>query len=457
MSSRLPAVHRVLQEAVLRNLQGKVPHYLVVGAVREVLANYRRGSEIQPSVQEVAVAAQQAIERLLAPSLTAVINATGVIIHTNLGRAPLSNEAVEAVRRVADGYCNLEFDVRVGSRGQRHSHVEELLCRLTGAEAAMVVNNNAAAILLVLSELARGREVIISRGQLVEIGGGFRIPEVMAQSGARLVEVGTTNRTYLRDYEKAIGPDTAALMRVHSSNFKVLGFTHSVSLKELADLAHSRGLLLIDDLGSGALIPTEQFGLEHEPMPQESVRDGADVVCFSGDKLLGGPQAGIVLGRQSLVQRLSSAPLARALRVDKMTLAALEATLRHYLKEEAIAALPVWAAISEPLDSVRARAQTVASQLQAAGIAADVVATEATVGGGSLPGEVLPSYGVAVDPSPWSAAKLAELLRLAHPPVISRIESEKVVLDMRTVVRGQEAVLAEKVTGCFGATKASII
>lgn len=427
-----------------------MPHGLLVDTVRSVLEEYRRAGRPVPTVQEAAAAARQALEALMARRLVPVINATGVIVHTNLGRAPLSAEAVEAVREVAAGYCNLEYDLQLGSRGSRHSHVEELLCRLTGAEAALVVNNNAAAVLLVLGELARGREVIISRGQLVEIGGGFRVPEVMAQSGARLVEVGTTNRTYLHDYERAIGPDTAALMRVHSSNFRIIGFTHSVSTKELADLAHGRGLLLIDDLGSGALIASEQFGLEHEPTPQESLEAGADVVCFSGDKLLGGPQAGIIVGRREIIQRLSRAPLVRALRVDKMTLAALEATLRHYLRGEATVALPVWRAISEPADSVHSRAQRVANVIGSAGIKAAVVATEATVGGGSLPGEVLPSYGVAIDPAPLSADNLAQRMRLALPPVVCRIVADKVILDMRTVTRDQEDPLIKVVVACYG-------
>ncbi len=439
----------MLREPALQALEGRLPHTLVVDTVRTVLENFRRARGPAPTAQEVALYAREAIDKLLARRLIPVINATGVLVHTNLGRAPLSVEAVEAVAEVASGYSNLEYDLRQGSRGLRNSHVEDLLCRLTGAEAALVVNNNAAAVLLVLSELARGREVLISRGQLVEIGGGFRIPEVMAHSGAKLVEVGTTNRTYMHDYERAIGPETAAIMRVHSSNFRVVGFTHTVGLKDLAELAHSKGLLLIDDLGSGALLPTERFGLEHEPMPQESLRDGADVVCFSGDKLLGGPQAGIILGSREIVQRLAKAPLMRALRADKMTLAALEATLRHYLKGEASAAVPVWMAISEAPEAVLARAQGLADRLSMKGIAVQVVPTQAAVGGGSLPGQTLPSYAVAIDPAPLSADRLAERLRLGSPPVICRIEADKVVLDMRTVIKGQDEPLVEALEACF--------
>ncbi len=446
----MPAVHRVLKIGRLAELEGKLPHDLLVDAVRSVLASYREGERSAPSAEQVAEDALQLIEALLARRLQLVINATGVIIHTNLGRAPLSLQALEAMGEVGCGYSNLEFDLQTGHRSHRTLHVEGLLTRLTGAEAAMVVNNNAAAVFLVLAELARGKEVVLSRGQSVEIGGGFRIPEIMAQSGAKLVEVGTTNRTYLHDYEKAIGPDTVALMRVHSSNFKMIGFTHSVTLKELVQLAHSRGLVVIDDLGSGALLPTERYGLEHEPMAQESIEDGADVVCFSGDKLLGGPQAGIILGKQQIIERLARNPLARALRVDKLTLVALEVTLHHYLRGVATEKLPVWRAIAEKVDDLQIRAQHLVEILSRNGVEAHVVPTESTVGGGSLPGEKLPSYGVALRPPGISADELHRRLRFAKPPVIGIVREDHVVLDLRTVFPEQDEQLVEAVVHCHG-------
>ena len=327
----------------------------------------------------------------LRPTLRPAINATGVIVHTNLGRAPLSAEARAAMDAVALGYSNLEYDLQAGRRGSRYVHAEELLCRLTGAEAALVVNNNAAALLLVLMAFARAREVIISRGQLVEIGGGFRIPDVMRQSGATLVEVGTTNRTYARDYEAAITETTAALMRVHRSNFRLTGFVHEPSLAEMVELAAERDVLLLDDLGSGTLLDTAPYGLAHEPTIQESVMAGATLVSCSGDKLLGGPQAGIILGQAGAIATLKKFPLTRALRVDKTTLAGLQATLRHYLLGEAADKVPVWRMISQDESTLQKRAKEWARKLGGLGVAAQVVPGRSTVGGGSLPGETLPT------------------------------------------------------------------
>ncbi|MCC6613257.1 MAG: L-seryl-tRNA(Sec) selenium transferase [Anaerolineae bacterium] len=369
-------------------------------------------------------------------TLIPVINATGVIIHTNLGRAPLSEDALAAVRAVGGGYSTLEYDLEAGARGSRLAHPETLLCALTGAEAALVVNNNAAATVLMLATLARGREVIVSRGQLVEIGGGFRVPDIMAESGATLVEIGTTNRTRAADYERAITENSAALMRVHSSNFKQIGFVEETPITAITRVAHDHGVLALDDLGSGALLDTAAYGLAHEPLPQESLQAGMDLVAFSGDKLLGGPQAGILVGKRELVERLKRHPLARAFRADKMTLAALVATLLHYRKGEALEQIPVWRMIARPLAEVRAQAAAWASQ-----VGGSVVDGYSAVGGGSLPGGTLPTALLALNVS--SPDIFTATLRRADPPVIARIQDGRVVFDPRTVLPEQSDKLIE--------------
>ena len=443
---KLPSVDRLLREEAIRALVEEHGHDLTVEAVRQALDLARQGilaGGACPPTEELVEMARASLQALLRPTLRPVINATGVIIHTNLGRAPLSAEARAAMEAAARGYSNLEYDLEVGQRGSRYVHAEELLCRLTGAEAALVVNNNAGAVLLILSALARGGEVIISRGQLVEIGGGFRIPDVMRQSGARLVEVGTTNRTYLKDYEEAIGEDTALLMRVHRSNFRLTGFVHEPSLGELVELGKKYGLDVVDDLGSGALLDTSLYGLAHEPTMQESIAQGAALVSASGDKLLGGPQAGIIVGRGDLIARLKRHPLTRALRVDKTTLAGLQATLLHYLKGEAEEKIPVWRMIATPLEALQERAKAWAERLREAGIAASVVDGRSAVGGGSLPGETLPSKLVAIEAD--SPDELARRLRLGDPPVIGRIEGDRLLLDPRTVLEGEGELLLEAV------------
>jgi L-seryl-tRNA(Ser) seleniumtransferase len=423
----------------------------VAQLAREVLAEARAAiaqGRPAPSHEQLAEAVLHRAHAVLRPSLRPVINATGVIVHTNLGRAPLSDEAVAAMEAVSRGYSNLEFDLESGERGSRHVHLEGLLCRLTGAEAALVVNNNAAAVLLALTALCQGREVVVSRGQAVEIGGGFRIPDILRQSGARLVEVGTTNRTYLHDYESAIGPETAALLRVHASNFRIVGFTHSVPLREMAELAHSRGLILIDDLGSGCLLDTTRFGLAYEPTPQESLRDGADLVCFSGDKLLGGPQAGIVLGRRELVERLRRHPLARAVRLDKASTAALQATLLHYLRGEALTKVPVWRMIAMPLREVERRARRWARTL---GPPAQVRPSRSMVGGGSLPEEGVPTRVLAVPGEGALLLEVARRLRLGEPSVVGRIEADALLLDPRTVDPRDDAALLSALRSALAA------
>lgn len=379
--------------------------------------------------------ARRQLDRRLEQQPRAVINATGVILHTNLGRAPLSRAALDAMERVGGGYSALEFDLEAGTRGSRHEHVSALLRDLTGADDALVVNNNASAVLLALAALATGRDVVISRGELVEIGGGFRIPDVLRESGARLVEVGTTNRTYVEDYDRAIAEDAALVLRVHASNFQVVGFVHSPTLEELVALAHQRGLILVDDLGSGTLIATEQFGLAHEPTVQESTSAGADLVCFSGDKLLGGPQAGLLVGRKEVIDRLRRHPLVRALRPDKATLAALSATLAHYARGEALREIPVWRMISADAATIHRRAEALAAGSDGV---CSVVETRAAVGGGSLPGSTLPSFALAVDRADGSAAEIAHRLRSWRVPIVSRVADNRALLDLRTVAPGQD-------------------
>ncbi|MFQ5612852.1 MAG: L-seryl-tRNA(Sec) selenium transferase [Anaerolineae bacterium] len=442
---KLPGVDALLQQQRLNDLAASYGHDLVVEAARAELEASRMAiaaGDSAPTPEALVEAIAARLAESVRPSLQPVINASGVIIHTNLGRALLSERARRAMDEAARAYSNLEYDLAEGRRGSRYVHASELLCRLTGAEAAVVVNNNAAALVLVLTALAREREVVISRSQLVEIGGGFRIPDVMAQSGARLVEVGTTNRTYLRDYEAAIGPgQTAALMRVHRSNFRITGFTAEPALVDMAALAHRYGLYLIDDLGSGTLLETAAYGLAHEPTLRESLAAGADLVTASGDKLLGGPQAGLILGQAELIEQLKKHPLIRALRVDKTTLAALQATLLAYLEDRAVEEIPVWRMISTPLAALTRRAGKIRRQLASSEGGALVVGTRSTVGGGSLPDQTLPSKAVALAVS--SPDGLAARLRAATPPVIARIEGDRLLLDLRTVLPEQDRALVD--------------
>jgi len=409
----LPSVDELLRDERL----AAEPHELALAAARKVLdearEQIRAGGDPGPLVDRVAV--ELALARR--PALRRVLNATGVLVHTNLGRAPLADAALARVAEVGAGYSNLEYDLALGERGSRQDHLAGLLGRLTGADAALVVNNNAAAVLLALAALAEGREVVVSRGELVEIGDGFRIPEVLERSGARLVEVGTTNRTRAGDYERAIGPETAVLLRVHQSNFRVVGFAEQPRLEELAAIARTHEIPLVDDLGSGALA---RFG--DEPTPAESLRAGADVVCFSGDKLLGGPQAGVVVGRTDLVERLRRHPLQRALRADKLTLAALEGTLQLALDPATREELPVLRMLHEPVEAVRARAERLAHLVDG-----EVEETVARVGGGALPLTELQSAACAVEES------LAEPLRRGDPPVVALVRDGRTLLDCRTL------------------------
>lgn len=427
----LPSVDRIIADERVRTIAPASD--TVTNIVRRVIEDARLAiadGKPAPTQEQIVESVLGLAELTLTPSLRPVINATGVIIHTNLGRSPLSRESIEAMAGVSHGYSNLEFDLSSGRRGSRYGHLEPMLQHLTGAEGAIAVNNNASALLLTLSTLCRDREVIVSRGQAVEIGGGFRIPDVLQQSGAMLREVGTTNRTYLRDYQRAITDETAALMRVHASNFRVVGFTESPSISDLGRLAKERGVLLLDDIGSGALIQTQRFGLAPEPTVQESLSAGSDLVLFSGDKLLGGPQSGIIVGRAGLIELLRQHPLARAVRVDKATIAGLTATLHHYLRGEAFDKVPVWQMISMPLAETQRRARRLA---RAIGDRARVVDGRSMVGGGSLPEESLPTKLVAVSGDGAWLTRVAHNLRTGDPPVVARIEHDTLLLDPRTV------------------------
>jgi len=436
----LPSVEQLLQTQLAAELIASYGRPLTLQAIRSLLAEVRRhvskSSESTLPGGEILLSQAASLLHLWTTStLLPVINASGVILHTNLGRAPLSTAAIQSMDAISRGFSTLEFNLETGKRGSRLIHAETLLQKLTGAEAAVVVNNNAAAVLLILSALANKKRVIVSRSQLVEIGGGFRIPDVMRQSGAKLVEVGATNRVHLSDYEEAMSVPAALVMHAHHSNFKMIGFTKEPERKDIADLAHKFGVIFADDLGSGTLLATERYGLAHEPTVQESLAAGADLVCFSGDKLLGGPQAGILIGKADLLARIKKHPLARAVRADKLCLAALAATLLHYLKDEAEREIPIWRMISASPTQVKARAEHWASEL---GLG-EVLASESTIGGGSLPGESLPTWVLALTVK--SSDKFLKKLRQAQPPVIARTENDRILLDPRTVLPEQEGAL----------------
>jgi L-seryl-tRNA(Ser) seleniumtransferase len=445
-------------DALLERVQGDaalkgIPRARIVQAVREVLAGERgrllegRAGAVTP-LDADALARRVVVElsRAGAFSLAPIINATGVVLHTNLGRALLSPLALERLRRVGSAYSNLELDLKTKERGSRYVHVDGLLKRLTGAPASLVVNNNAAAVLLALETLARGKEVIVSRGELIEIGGEFRIPDIMRRSGAILREVGTTNRTHLRDYADAIGPETALLLKVHTSNYRVLGFTAQVPTRELVELGRSRGIPVMEDLGSGCFVDLRPYGFPYEPTVQEAVAAGLDLVSFSGDKLLGGPQAGIVVGKAELVERLKKNPLNRALRIDKLTLAGLEATLYAYEAGNAPETIPTLRMLTERLAAVRRRARRLLRRLSPSvvtALGATLVEGRAQVGGGSLPLVELPTVALAIGTTERSAHALDQALREGEPPVIGRIADDRLLLDSRTVLNSDIPALAE--------------
>ena len=449
----LPSVERVVSSDILAAAVATYGREWLVDLTRDALAEARRdilaGGEPR-CLADIAEAVRRTVDELVTPSPRPLINATGVVIHTNLGRAPLSKSAIAAADAVAGGYSDLEIDLDTGRRGSRQAHLQSLLRQITGAEAALVVNNNASALLLGLSALAAGREVIVARGEAVEIGGGFRIPDVLRQSGCTLVDVGTTNRTYVRDYADAVTDDTAAFLKAHASNFRVEGFTAAVAERDLVELGERTGIPVLHDVGSGALLPTERYGLAHEPMPQEAIAAGVGLVFFSGDKLLGGPQAGIVVGKRDLVGRLERHPLARAVRIDKMSLASLTATLTHYLSGNAESEVPVWRMISTTPDEIKARAERWRDAVSgSSGYETAVVPAQSAIGGGSLPGETLDSWAlsIAANGTGQSPESLLSALREHSTPVIARIEDDTVRLDPRTVLPEQDDDITRAIMG----------
>lgn len=446
----LPAVHELLQHPRLQEYLKIFSKELIVEAIRLTLNQKREQilkSNLLPQIdqRDLIPLIEKEIMRITRPHLRPVINATGVILHTNLGRAPLGEEVLRNICLVAQGYANLEFDLRSGERGSRYTHVEEILTKISGAEAALVINNNAAAVLLALNTLAEGKEVVVSRGELVEIGGSFRIPDVMKKSGAILKEVGTTNRTHLHDYEQALNDKTALLLKVHTSNFRILGFTAEVSLNDLVKLARSKGLPVMQDLGSGCLLDLSQYGLPQEPTVQEALRAGADLVTFSGDKLLGGPQAGIILGQKKFVDLIKKNPLYRAVRIDKLTLAGLETTLRAYLNpEKAIFQIPVLKMLTYSELELKKRAirlkRTISRELSSL-CRVQVKKETSPVGGGSLPLHYLPTWVIALRPLKISISEMEKRLREQESPIIARIQEDEILLDLRTIAEKEEKEL----------------
>ena len=431
---QIPKVDELLRSPALSETIAQYGDRAVTEAIRDELGALRQEilaqkAQAVPETDVLCLRIATRVQCSALPSFRSVINGTGILLHTNLGRACLSEKAARAVYDAAKSYSNLEYDLETGKRGSRYSHVEAILCRLTGAESALVVNNNAAAVLLILSALTQGGQVVVSRGELVEIGGSFRIPEIMEACGAQLKEVGATNKTHLYDYQRAIGENTRALMKVHTSNYRIIGFSETPALSELVALGHSHGLPVMEDLGSGSLLDLNQFGISDEPSVQSSIRAGVDVVSFSGDKLLGGPQAGIILGKKQYLDCLKKHPLNRAMRVDKMTLAALEATLRSY-EAGSPEEIPVIAMLAAKPEALLRKAEQLAALLRNAGLDAGIVPTEGRVGGGSVPNQVLPSYAVALD---RDVTRLEETLRRGTQPIIGRIHEGRYLLDVRTL------------------------
>lgn len=452
----IPKVDELLRHPALSPLAEQMPHELLRDAVRAALDTLRQEilsgtRDSLPSIDAICTSIAGQADADALPSLRPVLNGTGVTLHTNLGRSCLSQAAIEAVIDVARGYSTLEYDVEAGQRGSRHDHIEGLLCRLTGAEAAMVVNNNAAAVLLILSAVGKDGEVVASRGELVEIGGSFRIPDIMTQCGCTLKEVGATNKTHLFDYEDAICERTKALLRVHTSNYRIVGFSEAVPLSDLTELAHKNGLPIIEDLGSGALIDLNRVGIHGEPTVQQSVQAGVDLISFSGDKLLGGPQAGIIVGSKAWIARLKRHQLARAMRVDKMTLAALRATLYSYLEpERALEDIPTLAMLGASPEALQAKAEQLAGLLAQSGIPTEVVETQDQVGGGSAPLALLESRAVAISPVGLTVVELEERLRKRELPIIGRIFQNRYLLDVRTLFQEDFPKIQKALTQALG-------
>lgn len=452
---QIPSVEKILQTPELQTYIDSFSHPLVTWAIQQAVEKIReevKKGRTQISSQEIVEKTKEIIIEQTSASLKPVINATGVILHTNLGRAPLDEHTLSFIQKISTNYSNLEFDLLEGKRSQRGIFIERLLCLLTKSESALVVDNNAGAVLLILTALAKDKEVIVSRGELVQIGGGFRIPEILSLSGAILKEVGTTNQTKISDYEKAITKQTAILLKVHQSNFKMIGFVERPSITELVKLGKKHKLHVVEDLGSGVLLRTEDYHLAHEPTVLEALSAGVDLVCFSGDKLLGAPQAGIILGKRKYVETLRKHPLYRALRLDKMFLAGLESVLLYYLKGEATKKIPVWQMISSSLENLQVRAEKIKEELGKSGIGVTLQKSKSTIGGGSLPGETLPTIVISVESVSsvdQSPDQQAQLFREQSPPIIGRIEDDKFVLDLRTVFPHQDEILISAIKNIF--------
>ena len=448
----IPKVDILIEDERIKNLIENNDRELVIDIIREKTDELREFIINSSSENEITTKTNRLIDDIVvkfnkttALNMRKVINGTGTILHTNLGRAVISEKIAERLKEIVTGYSNLEYDIEKGERGERYSHFEDIVCRITGAEAAMAVNNNAAAVMLILSTMAKNKEVIVSRGELVEIGGSFRVPDVMAQSGSTLVEIGTTNKTHLRDYENAITEETAALLKVHTSNYKIVGFTESVSIKELSDLSKKHNIPLIEDIGSGVLIDLSKYGLTYEPTVQESIKNGADVVCFSGDKLLGGPQAGIIVGKKEYINKMKKNPLTRAIRIDKFTATALEAVFHEYIDEEnAIKNIPVLNMIVKDIEEVNKLANSLFDKIKSVSNCANIQIEDclSQIGGGSLPLERINSKCVSIKPNNITTALLEKRLRYSEIPVIIRIANDKAIIDLRTINESEIDILS---------------
>ena len=436
----IPSVNTVLESEKIQPLLKIYSHELITELIRNYLNQIRKDiteKDSEITTNEIIKFISATISERWDEWPKTILNGTGVVLHTNIGRAPLSYNAIQAGIRAASGYTNLEIDLSTGKRGSRQSKVQNLLCDLTGAESAIIVNNNATAVTLGLAAIAKGKEIIISRSESVEIGGGFRIPDVLEQSGASLKEVGTTNRTYAKDFENAISSNTGAVMSIHASNFKIIGFTATPSTKELSQITQNHNIPLLHDVGSGCLLDSSQFGLTKEPMPQESIEDGSDVCFFSADKLLGGPQAGIILGKKQYIDKIAQHPLARAYRIDKISLAALHATLLHYIKNEALEKIPIWQMISSPEEKLKERAEKFKNRFNHL---IEIIPTTSTIGGGSLPGSQLNSVGINIKSN--NTSKLADKMRNHTDSILGRIEKDMFIIDLRTITPEQDDLLA---------------
>lgn len=449
----IPKVDIILADNTIANLIECEGRELVMDAIRSCTESLRalieasdNEEEITKAINELSISIEKKVKSASKANMVSVINATGTILHTNLGRAPISKAHAKALVDIVSGYCNLEYNLEAGKRGERYSHFEKLLCKITGAEAAMAVNNNASAVLLALSSVCKGTEVIVSRGELVEIGGKFRVPDVMEQSGATLVEVGTTNKTHLSDYEEKISEETGALLKVHTSNYRIVGFTESVPVSELCELAHSKGIPLIEDIGSGVLVDLSKYGISYEPTVNDSIKAGADLVCFSGDKLLGGPQAGIIVGKKKYIDMLKKNQLTRALRIDKFTAAALELVFLEYLNSDAVTKnIPVLSMISEKSEEIKKRAVSLKKALEKKDISADlsIIECESQIGGGSLPLERLKSFALAIIPKKYSIFETEKKMRYLKRPIIPRVFDDMIVMDLRCIQKEDIKDIAE--------------